>query len=80
MRDIKNRPCDIRKANREVEDTALGPDEPVQIFRPMVGHGLHEGGDGGEKGLHVERGVERHHIRNQAGKTFSFQMMEEDKH
>lgn len=63
-----------------MEDTALGPDEPVQIFRPMVGHGLHEDGDGGEEGLHVERGVERHHIRNQAEKTFSFQMMEEDEH
>lgn len=80
VRDIKNRPCDIGKVNREVEDTALGPDQQVQVFGPMVGHGLHEGGDGGEEGLHVERGVERHNIRNQTGKTLSFQMMKKKKH
>lgn len=57
-----------------MEDTALGPDESVQVFGPMVGHGLHEGRHGGEEGLHVECRVERNHIRNQAGKTLTEEM------
>lgn len=76
----KNRPYDIGKANREVKDMALGPDESVQVFGPMVRHSLQEGRDGGEERLHVECRVERHHIRNQAGKTLTFQMTKDEIH
>lgn len=75
----KDRPCDIGKANREVKDTALGPDESVQFFGPMVWHGLQECRNRGEERLHVECRVKRHHIRNQAGKS-TFQMMKDEIH
>lgn len=70
-----DRPCDFGKANREVEHTALWTDEPVQVFGSMVWHSLHEGGDGGQERLHVERGVECNHVRNQAGDENSVKKM-----
>lgn len=49
-----------------VQDQTLGPDQQVQVSWSVVWDFLHEGGDGGQEGLHVEGGVKNHHISHQA--------------
>lgn len=46
---------------------ALGPDELLQAFGPVIGHRLHETGDGGQERVHVEGRVKKDHVCHQAG-------------